>query len=284
MNEEAELPDWMTCGTTVLCLKDPAKSNAADNFRPISCLSLLWKLMTGIISESIYGFLDRNGILPNERKGCKRQFRGTRDQLLIDKLVLKDCMKRHTNLTMGWVDYRKVYDVVLHSWIEECLKMFGITRNVEHFICNSMKKWKTELTACGESLGLVKIRRGIFQGDSLSPLLFVFCVVPLSFILRKARVGYEFKDQKYMDDLKLYGKNETQIDSLLKTVQLFSNDTGVEFGIKKCDVLILKRGTIVQCNGIVLPSGKVMKVIEQDGYLLICTLSSYSLRKTFLSP
>ena len=110
----------------------------------------------------------------------------------------------------------------------------------------------------------------------MSPLLFVLCVEPLSFILRKVKAGYEFKGQEKMinhplctDDLKLYGKNEAQIDSLVKTLQLFGNDIGMEFGIKKCGVLILKRGKIVQCNGIVLPNGEVMKVIEQDGYLYL---------------
>ena len=53
LNEEAELPDRMTCCRTVLCPKDPARGIAADNFRPILCLPLLWKLMTGIISESM---------------------------------------------------------------------------------------------------------------------------------------------------------------------------------------------------------------------------------------
>ena len=72
LNEEAELPDWMTCGRAAVCPKDPAEGNAADNFRPISCLPLLRELMTGIISESMYGFLDSNGILPSEQKGCKR--------------------------------------------------------------------------------------------------------------------------------------------------------------------------------------------------------------------
>ena len=114
--------------------------------------------------------------------------------------------------------------MVQHSWIEECLKTFGIAKNVEQFVCNSMMKWKTELSACGESVGEVNIRRGIFQGDSLSPLLFVLCVAPLSLILRKVKAGYEFQGHKekinhllYTDDLKFYGKSEAQIDSLVKT-------------------------------------------------------------------
>ena len=38
---------------------------------------------------------------------------------------------------------------------------------------NSMKKWKTELMSQGQKLGIMRIRRGIIQGDSLSLLLFV---------------------------------------------------------------------------------------------------------------
>ena len=51
-----DIPKWMTLGITVLCQKDPGKGNAAGNYRPISSLPLLWKLMTGTIAESIYNF------------------------------------------------------------------------------------------------------------------------------------------------------------------------------------------------------------------------------------
>ena len=40
-----EIPSWMTYGRTVLCQKDPAKGNSVENFRPITCLPLMWKLL-----------------------------------------------------------------------------------------------------------------------------------------------------------------------------------------------------------------------------------------------
>ena len=108
--------------------------------------------------------------------------------------------------------------MVPHSWIIECLEIFGIARNVEQFIRRSMAQWKTELTSCGERLGHVHVRRGIFQGDSLSALLFVLCLIPLSLALRKVKSAYEFKDRRrkinhlsFMDDLKIYGKSDSQI-------------------------------------------------------------------------
>ena len=55
-----------------------------------------------------------------------------------------------------------------------------------------MDNWKTELTSCGQTLGFVNINREIFQGDSLSLLLFVLCMVPLSLVLRRSRAGYEW--------------------------------------------------------------------------------------------
>ena len=88
----------MILGKTVLCQKDPSKGNAVDNYRPISCLPLMWKFMTGTIAESIYNFLDVNDKLPVEQEGCWKKSRGTKDQLLIGKMILRDCRKGHTNL------------------------------------------------------------------------------------------------------------------------------------------------------------------------------------------
>ena len=114
LNDKDELPELMTSGRTVLCVKDTTKGNSADNFRHITCLPLMWKLMNGIIAESIYGFLEGNLVLPNEQKGCRRKSRRTKDQLIIDKMVLKDCRRRNTNLAMVWIDYRKAYDMIPH--------------------------------------------------------------------------------------------------------------------------------------------------------------------------
>ena len=51
--------------------------------------------------------------------------------------------------------------------------MFDIAANVRQLLLSSMEKWKSELKSCGQTLGEFDINRGIFQGDSFPPLLFV---------------------------------------------------------------------------------------------------------------
>ena len=178
-----------------------------------------------LIAEETYAYLDNMKLVPEEQKGCRRQSRGAKDQLLIDKTVLKDCKKKHTNLCMAWMDYKKAFALVLHSWINECMEIFGIAENVRNFLRRSMEHWKLWLTSNGEVLGEVDVKRGIFQGDSLSPLLFVQRMIPLSFILRKINICYEWGKKEYklnnllfMDDLKLCSKSEMQIETLVETV------------------------------------------------------------------
>ena len=191
--DSKDVPDWLVKGRTVLIQKESAKGTVASNYRPIACLPLMWKLLTGIFADKVYDHLLMNGALPDEQKGCRRGSRGTKDQLLIDdKAVLRDAKRKKRHLSVAWIDYKKTYDMVPHSWIHEILSMMKVAGNIAGLLEKSMDQWKTVLTANGEVLGEVDIRRGIFQGDSLSPLLFIMVMIPLSVLLKRERVGYSF--------------------------------------------------------------------------------------------
>ena len=72
----------------------------------------------------------------------------------------------------------------------------------------------------------------------------------------------------FMDDLKVYGKNKAEIESLVSTVQLISQDVhvGMEFGIMKCGVLVLKREKLRISEGIKLINGQTKKEVDDEGY------------------
>ena len=184
---------------------------------------------------------------------------------------MKGVKSRNKNLAMAQIDYKKAYDMVPHLWIIECLDLFRVADNIESLLVSSMEKWKVMLCSGNSELGEVKIKCGIFQGDSLYPLVFLLTLILLRLILRKAKVAYEFSESKekinhllFMDDLKLYSQSEKGLDSLVQTVCVFSEDIGMEFGIEKCATLAMEKGKIVKSVGIELPDGKVFKSLQES--------------------
>ena len=176
---------------------------------------------------------------------------------MIDKTILKNCKRRHTNLAVAWIDYHKAYDMTPHSCITECLEMIGAASRIRSFVQKTTPLWRTKLIA----------------GDSLSPLLFVICVIPMTLLLGSCKAGYHLGKESlkvnhllFMDDLKLFGKSSKEIDSLIRTVFVFSQDIQIEFGVKKCGVVIIKRGKVVTSDGIQLPNGESIKTVDDEGY------------------
>ena len=190
-------------------------------------MSLLWKLLAGVNADDIYAHLDHEKLLPEEQKGCRKGSGRTNNLLYIDRAVIKEVQSRDKNLAMSWINYKKTYDMVPNSWIIECLDLFGVAENIKSLLVNSMEKWKVMLCSGNCELGEVEIKRGISQRDSLSLLVFVLALIPLSLILRKAKAVYEFSKSKekvnhllFLDDLKLYSRSEKGLDSLVQFVFL----------------------------------------------------------------
>ena len=69
-----------------------------------------------------------------------------------------------------------------------------------------------------------------------------------------------------MGNLKLYGSNDNEIDTLVKVVKIVSGDIGMQFGFDKCAVLKMKRGKQVHCEGIDLGDGVVTEEADEEGY------------------
>ena len=63
-------------------------------------------------------------------------------------------------------------------------------------LASSIEKWKVMLCSGNSEIREVKIKRGNFQGDFLSPLVFLLALIPFSLILRKAKAAYDFYESK----------------------------------------------------------------------------------------
>ena len=257
LNNNLMSPEWFTTGTTTLIPKTK-ETNLPNKYRPITCLTTTYKLFTGLISDAIYKHLDAEELLEKEQKGCIRRCLGTKDQLLINKMILEDCRRRQRKMSMAWVDYQKAFDSVPHSWIIKVLQLYKIHPKIVATIREQMKKWQTSLNLHHQkgtiTIKDISIKRGIFQGDSLSPLIFCMALDPLSKLLNNNNMGYNLSQGRrkdptktinhllFMDDLKVYTSSDDELKRVLEQVHDFSTDINMTFGLDKCAKCTIERG------------------------------------------
>jgi hypothetical protein len=168
----------------------------------------------------------------------------------------RECKGRKKSLSMAWIDYQKAFDRVPHSWIIKSLELIGINNKVIAFTEKAMTYWRTRMRLHAQNELIetedIKIQCGIFQGDSLSPLLFCICLIPLTEQLNRLNTGYEEHITKtkishllYMDDLKLNAKSEEELQKQIQTVKTFSDDIHMDFGLEKCAKITFKKGKLI---------------------------------------
>ena len=260
---------WLPIGRTYLLYKGN-DSTKAKNYRPITCLNTMYKLLTSTLARHIERHIDDNDIMEVSQKGCRKGKKGCKDHLLTNKAITGNARQRQTNLSMAWIDYKKAYDSVPHSWIIKVMEVYHINPHIIQCISESMKLWNTTLTLTTDAYSMkvdgVRIKRGIFQGDSLSPLLFCLALNPVSSLLQATNFGYRYKGNDvtatvnhlvYMDDIKLYAKNDDELQSLIAIVKQFTDDIRMEFGIEKCAKITLIRGRRVETGDMPLSDEEV---------------------------
>ena len=94
MKNPEQILEWLAKGRTYLFPK-VSETNNTKNYRPITCLSPTYKLLTSIITERTYSFLEQ---------GCRKGSYRCKDQLLISRMIIENCHKKKRNLSTAWID------------------------------------------------------------------------------------------------------------------------------------------------------------------------------------
>ena len=179
IKDQKQTPDWLVEGATNLL---PKKEEAwiPENYKPIAYLPTTFKILISVITDRLYSHLEKEAIMTPEQRGGKKE---CKDELMINNVILKNCKKRKKNLSTAWIDYKKAFDSVPHSWILKCLQRYKIHQVLITFIEESMSQWKTSMTLVHKEgvldTGPIRMKRGMFQGELLSPLLFTMSFNPL---------------------------------------------------------------------------------------------------------
>uniref|UniRef100_A0A0K0DS47 Reverse transcriptase domain-containing protein n=1 Tax=Strongyloides stercoralis TaxID=6248 RepID=A0A0K0DS47_STRER len=241
-------------GITYLLFKKGDKKDPA-NYRPITCLGVYYKILTACISKYLLNFFKMNPeinelIFPSNQIAGRKNVRSTNYAHLIDKAIQLD--KKYSiqkkgdklNLYMGYVDFKKAYDSVHKDIILKILESSGIDKNISLILKQIMDKWRTTISLNDKILKPYTIGRGVLQGDSMSPLLFIFSISPISWFLNKEKKVCLKRNQLmysqkpinhlfYMDDLKFYTDDSKELKKFFNITKNIAKEIGLSMNTNK---------------------------------------------------
>jgi len=136
-------------------------------------------------------------------------------------------------LHVAWIDYAKAFDSVPHAYLKWLLRCMGVEPKTLQFINGLLDSWTVRYEARNAAGKLaksarLKIKSGVLQGDSFSPLLFCLAMFSMSHAIKQLGLGYSssFGERSaaakfhlshlfYMDDLKVYSTSATDLEVVL---------------------------------------------------------------------
>jgi hypothetical protein len=144
IREPNTFPEFLAHDITYLKPKDSDTKNPSK-YRPITCLPTIYKIMTSCIKVIIYDHCQKLNILNEEQKGCVKECFGCKEQLIIDTVIMEQARKNNRNIYTAFIDYKKAYDSVPHSWLIKILKIYKINLDLINFLSHVMTFWRTTL-------------------------------------------------------------------------------------------------------------------------------------------
>uniref|UniRef100_A0A3Q3IMY9 Reverse transcriptase domain-containing protein n=1 Tax=Monopterus albus TaxID=43700 RepID=A0A3Q3IMY9_MONAL len=173
---------------------DPSEVN---NYRPISKLCVLAKILEKIVSDQLKGFLESNYILSPFQSGFRKQHSTVTATLkfLNDVLQALDCKKHCVAL---FIDLSKAFDTVDHVLLINSLLRIGLSEGAIPWFRNYLSNRRQAVQLGGSSSSFLEILKGVPQGSVLGPILFSIYINNVCDNLTNAM--YHF----YADDTVIY--------------------------------------------------------------------------------
>ena len=163
--------NWLLEGRTVLIFKGGDRKDPA-NFRPITCLLTITKMITLAIHKMMQRFLFGNGemsILELDQRGV-RTSQGYKEAVIENLASNMMKKKEKSDVVELYYDFQKAYDNVNHGFLERLLKVYGFPPGIQMLIIEMMNRWKIHVSyGAKKDVGDVHLTNGIIQGDAFSP-------------------------------------------------------------------------------------------------------------------
>ena len=171
-------PSWCV-GKFTLIYKSGPTSNPGS-FRPIALTSTIGKLFNRIIATRLEKFVLANGIIdPTIQKGFLTKTPGVLEHIYTTSAIVNNAKENGLPLFMTFLDLANAFGSISHRLIQDMLSYVAVPDQVTKYICDAYSKLRGFVSSSSWTTEFFPIERGVFQGDTLSPLIFLIAFNPI---------------------------------------------------------------------------------------------------------
>ena len=272
---EGSIPSAWKAAAIKLIPKSSAKEDPSspNNFRPIALTSAISKLLSSILKDRWLGHMRVNNYLnPDLQKAFLPTIPGVVEHQAKLAAVIKSARRSKRSLAIAWLDIANAYGSVHHSLIQFSLAHYHAPPE----FCKLMRSWYTDLSATIStdewSTDPVPLRKGVYQGDPLSVVIFLTVFNTLSDTLcTRKELGFSLPQSPvsishllYADDACVISSTLAGCQHLLNMVQRWLEWAQMKAKVPKCHSMILQASTgkrlhqTLTINGDIIPSAETI--------------------------
>ena len=224
----------------VIPLHKKGNKHTASNYRPISLLPVISKVLERCIYNKIIDYIIPK--LTNLQHGFLRN-RSTATQLLTVFSKINNILDTGNQADVVYFDLSKAFDSVPHNFLIHKLKSFGFHGKLLKWLSNYLTNRLQRVSFNGSVSEWLPVTSGVPQGSILGPLLFLIYINDLPTVLSPNTLCAIFAD-----DTKIYRNINSHQDHLIlqrdiNNVHDWSKLWGLTFNQNKCNIITLKRAS-----------------------------------------
>ena len=212
-----------------------------SNYRPVSNLSYLSKIMERTMLDQLFPYLERSGVI-SRYQSAYRKCHSTETALckIYSDLVTRVCLGKTTVLVL--LDLSAAFDTVDHQLLLSDLASYGVEGNA-FLLLQSYLSDRTQRVVVGEAVSEpTTLQCGVPQGSVLGPILFIIYTSSLVSLLNAHEINYHF----YADDTQLYIEidniqdTKDKLSSLLSDIKKWMCERKLKLNDNKTEVILIK--------------------------------------------
>ena len=227
----------------ITCLPKPNKArNILKNWRPISLLNVIYKMMSAAIANRLKTVLSK--LVNQDQKGfITGRYIGENIRLVYD--VLFETKQQQIPGLLLSIDFQQAFDSISWKFIHKVLDYFNFGPSIKRWIKLFQTGVESSILQNGFMSDFFQLKRGCRQGDPISPYIFILYVEVLGMMIRKSSDvkgikinGTEFKLSQYADGTQMFlDGSESSLRSALIILKQFYLMSGLNINLDKTKAL-----------------------------------------------